>query len=185
MGEAKRRKKMDASWGKRSKSGIGIQIQSLPDHAVDERTLALRDRVIDKEPTFNVACVRISEGNHAAIGVIWFYLDRVKPDSLQAGIVGSDEASDQDNFKLESGVFFSQSGIPAKSKQWVDEGVKLRTDIRCRFKPAVQSWAKKQLTSSERLIKLVASDSTPESAAFDGVSIAVKSDWGGSSSGGK
>ena len=153
MGEAKRRKKLDASWGTRVKSGGEIQIQSLPDHAVDEQTLAIRNRLIDREPKFNVCCVRISEGNHSAIGGIWFYLERVK---AEAGAISDSEDID---FKLESGVFFSPSGIPAKSKQWVDEGVKERSDGRCRFNPAVHTWATKQLTSSERLIKFVEPDS--------------------------
>ena len=155
MGEAKRRKKLDASWGKERGSSRDIQIQSLPDHAVDGRTLMLRDRLIDGKPNFNVFCVRISEGNHSAIGVIWFYLEQATPDQLQAGIAASDAASDEEDFKLESGVFFSPSGIPAKSKQWVNEGVKERADGRCRFSPAVHRWAAKQLTTTGRLIKLV------------------------------
>ena len=160
MGEAKRRKKLDASWGQGLASGRDIQIQSVPDHAVDGRTLLLRDRLIDQKPKFNVACVRVSEGNHSAIGVIWFYLEQAQPVPKEAEIAGSDEASEGEDFQLESGVFFAPSGISAKSKQWVDEGVKLRPDIRCRFQPAVHSWAKKQLTSADRLIKFVDSDLT-------------------------
>ena len=123
-----------------------ILIRSAPDQAVDAVTLAVRNWLANHKPELNFACVRISEGNHSAIGIVWYHLKLLK----------SAEIDDYNlaDFNIETGVFFAQAGIPKKSRQWLNDGVNHRRNGCFRFKPFVHRWAKKQIGSPDILIEL-------------------------------
>ena len=123
-----------------------ILIHRAPDHAVDAVTLAVRDWLANSKPELNFVCVRISEGIHFAIGIVWYHLKFVKPNEVNDYNLA--------DFNIETGVFFAQAGTPTQSKHWLNEGVNLRENGRCRFKPIVHRWAKNQVRSADILIEL-------------------------------
>lgn len=123
-----------------------ILIHSAPDHTVDAVTLAIRNWLANRKPELNFTCVLISEGNHSAIGIVWYHLKHME----------IEQAANYDlaDFNIETGVFFAKAGIPTHSKHWLNEGISLKENGRCRFKPVVHRWAEKQVSSTDILIEL-------------------------------
>ena len=142
MGEAKRRKRNDYTWGKGLEAGDNIHVCRLPDSEVDPETLALWERLSDEQPNINFACVRISEGGNSAVGVAWYRLRR-------KGGRGTGD------FKVQSGILFGRAVASSDSLQWVKDGSKPQWNGQCRFNPAIEKWAKNNLKSADLLIEVV------------------------------
>ena len=123
-----------------------LLIHQAPDHVVDAVTLAVRDWLANRKPELNFACVQISEGNHSAVGIIWYHLKQVEINEMANYNLA--------DFNIETGVFFARAGIPPHSKHWLNEGVNRRKNGRCRFKPVVHRWIQKQVESADILIEV-------------------------------
>lgn len=141
MGKAKRKKGL--GFGAAPTPQVRIQKVDNP-ASLDEGTARLLAQLRRERPNARLLPVRISEGEHFAVGVVWWVVKQTRPgkfDDLTGGMI-------RQRHTLESGIGFAVGGVPESSVDWVKAGAKSNSKGVSRFNHAVDRFARSEVTAS-------------------------------------